>query len=267
MQGIKFFADRAEDGLGFQTDPPNESVQGQVFWSPRRLASELKRAHDRGWQIAVHATGDGGLDLVLGAFERIRRSGIVDQRHRIEHLTVVRDDQIKLLKDLGLIASIQHSIFHSGATRDVIRWVGRKRVGLTGRWRDFVDAKIPITSSTDRPWAIVGTSGASLPAIEQAVTRVGPGGKQPPPWMLTQRLTVEEVLRSLTIDAAFAQGKEGTIGSIEVGKAADLVILSADPTRVLSDRLAEIEVIATFVDGRLEYCAPSAPAGLRQLCP
>ena len=267
VQGLKFFADRAEDGLGYQTDPPSPSVQGELFWKPRGLGAAFRRASAAGWQIAIHATGDGGLDLALDAFSTVGRADIVEGRHRVEHLTIVRADQIKRLRKLGLIGSIQLPWFHAGAARTVIRWVGRDRVELAGRWRDLIEAGIPITGSSDAPWAFVGRSGPSIPAIAQAVTRTSPRGKLPPPWMRSQRLTVHEALRSLTIDAAFAQGREESLGSIEPGKAADLVILSADPTRVPREALWDITVVATIVDGTVEYCAKSVPADLQEACP
>ncbi len=267
VQGLKFFADRAEDGLGYQTDSPGPSVQGELFWNPRGLGAAFRRATQAGWQIAIHATGDGGLDVALDAFSTVGREDIIEGRHRIEHLTTVRNDQIKRLRDLGLIGSIQLSFFHAGAAETLGRWVGRDRVQLTGRWRDLIDAGIPITGSTDAPWAIAGRSGPSIPAIAEAVTRVSPGGKLPPRWMRSQRLTVDEALRSLTIDAAFAQGREESLGSIEAGKVADLVILSADPTQVAPEGLWDITVLATIVDGAVEYCAKSVPADLQKICP
>ncbi len=267
VQGLKFFADGAPDGLGNQTDPPSPSVQGELFWKPRELRRAFRRANDAGWQIAIHATGDGGLDLALDAFSTVGRKDIVEARHRVEHLSTVRADQIKRLRKLGLIGSIQLSWFHAGAAKRLIRWVGRDRVELTGRWRDLIDAGIPITGSTDSPWAIVGRSGPSIPAIAEAVTRISPNGKAPPRWMRSQRLTVEEALRALTIDAAFAQGREESLGSIEAGKVADLVILSADPTQVAPEALWDITVVATIVDGTVEYCAKSVPADLQRVCP
>lgn len=89
----------------------------------------------------------------------------------------------------------------------------------------------------------------------------------PPRWMRSQRLTVEEALQSLTIDAAFAQGREESLSSIEAGKIADLVILSADPTQVAPEALWDITVVATIVDGTVEYCAKSVPADLQKVCP
>ena len=266
LQGIKAFADRAEDGLGYQTDPPDSSVQGTLFWKGDELATEIRQAHEDGWQIAVHATGDGGLDAVLDAFEPLGRTDIVSARHRIEHVSVVRDDQIERIADLGLIASVQHSWFHGDSASELTRWLGPDRRSLSGRWRDLIEAGIPLTGSTDHPWAIAGQSGDSIDAIAQAVTRVGPGGRQPPAWMSAQRLTVWEVLRSLTIDAAFAQGTEESVGSVKVGKAADVVILSADPTRVRPAQLSRLQILATIVDGQVEFCGPSPPRDLRPLC-
>jgi predicted amidohydrolase YtcJ len=267
VQGLKFFADGAPDGLGNQTDPPSPSVQGRLFWKPRALRAAFRRANEAGWQIAIHATGDGGLDLALDAFSSLGREDIVEARHRVEHLATVRADQIKRLRKLGLIGSIQLSWFHAGAVENLIRWVGRDRVELTGRWRDLIEAGIPITGSSDAPWAIVGRSGPSIPAIAEAVTRISPRDKAPPRWMRSQRLTVQEALRSLTIDAAFAQGRDESLGSIEAGKVGDLVILSADPTRVPRDGLWDITVVATIVDGVVEYCAESVPADLQKACP
>ena len=267
LQGIKIFADRAPDGLGYQTDPPDLAVQGVLFWERDDLTAEIRHAHEAGWQIGVHATGDGGLDVVLDAFEPLGREEIVAARHRIEHATIVRDDQVARMADLGLIASIQHPWFHSDAAAELVRWVGRDRVSFTGRWRDLREAGIPLTGSTDHPHAIAGEAGPAIDALAQAVTRVGPSGDPPPRWMAAQRLTIWEVLRSLTIDAAFAQGTEDSVGSIEPGKAADLVVLSGDPTRVRADRLYGIEVLATIVDGRVEFCARSVPRDLRPLCP
>jgi len=103
LQGLKFFADRAPDGLGNQTDPPSPEVQGELFWDAGELGAAFQRANEAGWQIAIHATGDGGLDLALDAFSAVGRKDIVKLRDRVEHLTTVRDDQIKRLRKLGLI--------------------------------------------------------------------------------------------------------------------------------------------------------------------
>lgn len=267
LQGVKIFADRAEDGLGYQTDPPDPGVQGTLFWQYDELTTAIEQAHEAGWQIAIHATGDGGLDAVLDAIEPLGRTDIVESRHRIEHLTIVRDDQVERIADLGLIASVQHSWFHADAASNLTRWLGPNRRSLSGRWRDLAQAGIPVTGGTDHPWAMAGESGDSLDAIAQAVTRVGPSGRRPAAWMHAQRLTTWEVLRSLTVDAGFAQGTEESVGSIAVGKAGDLVILSADPTRARPEQLSSIEVLATIVDGHVEFCGSSAPRDLLPLCP
>jgi hypothetical protein len=267
LQGVKAFADRAEDGLGYQSEPPDDAVQGTLFWEGDELATELQAAHRAGWQVAVHATGDAGLDAVLDAFEPLGRDEIVSSRHRVEHVSTVRDDQVQRLADLGLVASVQHSWYSGDVVPDLVRWLGPDRARFSGRWRDLLGAGVPLVGSTDHPWSIGGESGDSLDAIAQAVTRVGPRGLPPPRWMRAQRLTVWEALRSLTIDAAHARGTEDSVGSLVPGKAGDLVILSADPTSVAPSRISGIEVLATVVDGHVEHCGSGVPRGLAPLCP
>ncbi len=74
-------------------------------------------------------------------------------------------------------------------------------------------------------------------------------------------------IRGLTLAPAQIWGVEGTTGSLEPGKVADLVILSADPTRVSPKALWDTRVLATIVDGRIEYCAKKVPTDLRKICP
>jgi predicted amidohydrolase YtcJ len=117
--------------------------------------------------------------------------------------------------------------------------------------------------STDTPWLVLAVGnqmphGSPLEAIHQAVTRQSYLGRTPEQWQLTQRLTVDQALRLFTVDAAYGTFEEDVKGSLAGGKYADLVILSADPTTVAVDSLLDIQVLATMVGGRVEYCIDTA---------
>ena len=87
------------------------------------------------------------------------------------------------------------------------------------------------------------------------MTRQSYSGRPPEDWQLAQRLTVDQALRLFTVDAAYGTFEENVKGSLTSGKVADLVVLSDDPTTVPVDSLLDIQLLATVVGGRVEYCS------------
>jgi len=104
--------------------------------------------------------------------------------------------------------------------------------------------------------------GSPLEAVHRAVTRRSTLGRTPEDWQLAQRLTVDQALRLLTIDAAYGTFEEDVKGSLARDKVADLVILSDNPMSVPVDSLPDIRVLATVVGGTVQHCA----AGTTALC-
>jgi len=243
--GVKIFADDADYGHS-------------VFFSQDELTALVSKAHDEGYQIAIHAM-DTGIDLVLNAYEQaLQGESNAVYRHRVEHLCVLRDDQLDRMAQLGLIASIQLPWFTSNPwdIYDVRKWIGLDRADLVGRWHDILVAGIPSIGSTDYPW-FYGADGSAMTTIYKAVTRIGePCNQRSPQWVLDQRITIEQALRLLTIDAAYGTFQEDVKGSIAVGKFADLAVLSENPLAVPEERLMDVYVLMTMVGGQVEYCAP-----------
>jgi predicted amidohydrolase YtcJ len=230
------------------------------FFDQSELDSLVQEAHDAGFQIAIHSIIHNGTDIALNALE----SALDGQsnylyRHRIEHLVLLRDDQIQRMSDLGIIASFQLTWHNS----DYLTASGENQVfadlhsgGLpVARWRDIVEARIPSIGSTDFPWNFFSIS-STMKTISRAVTRIGEYGLPPTAQMLNQTLSVEQALRLLTIDAAYGTNQDDVKGSIKVGKFADLVMLSDNPLTVPENTLADIEVLMTMVGGVVEYTAP-----------
>jgi len=85
---------------------------------------------------------------------------------------------------------------------------------------------------------------------------------QPPAWLADNALTVQEALPMMTVNSAYALGLDDTVGSLAPGKAADLIVITADPTAGASEGLFDLEVVATLVDGEVVFCR----AGDEALC-
>ncbi len=231
------------------------------FFNQTELDSLVQEAHDAGYQIAIHSIIHNGTDIVLNALESVLDGeSNEDYRHRIEHLVLLRDDQIQRMSDLGIIASFQFTWHHS----DYLTASGDEQIFAdlhsggqpVARWRDIVQAGIPSIGSTDFPWNS-GFIHSAMGAVSRVVTRVGELGLSPTAQMLNQTLSVEQALRLLTIDAAYASFQEDVKGSIKVSKLADLVVLSDNPMTVPEGSISDIEVLMTMVGGVVEYTALS----------
>ncbi len=224
-----------------------------LFFNQTELDSLVQQAHDDGFQIAIHSVVDNATDVVLNALESALDGESNQQyRHRIEHLVLLRDDQIQRLADLGIIASFQLTWFNSDWKEGVYWSYLQNYSDYAGRWRDILEAGVPSIGSTDYPY-FSGVDRTAMWVVSSAVTRIGELGLTPTDWMLNQTISVEQALRLITIDAAYGTFQEDVKGSIKVGKFADLVILSDNPLTVPEDSLADIEVLLTMVGGRIEY--------------
>ena len=265
IAGVKAFVDPCSP-TGFYLTKPHANrpgYRGEVFWTKAELRAIVRELHDAGWQIAIHACGDAAHDLVLDAYEKAlggEPGGAY--RHRIEHMLVVRDDQLRRMRRLGIVASFQLTWVQSDwlsdpELRTLRRALGPKRIRLAGRWDDVLAARVASIGGTDTPW----TPGTAMEAIEQAVTRRGTGGRKPPRWMRKHRITAQQALRLFTVEAAYGTFEEDVKGSLEPGKLADLVVLSDNPLAVGKAEVGEIEALLTMVGGRAEHCVEPA------LCP
>jgi predicted amidohydrolase YtcJ len=268
VAGAKVFVDRAAPAQMLLSTPHTDQpgFLGHSSWTQQELTDIVGELDHKGWQVAIHTAGDGAHDLVLNAFAAALAGRPNALRHRIEHVMVVRDDQIQRMRQLGLLASIQLTFFQSDWLTGSF-WtgfepaLGAARLAWAGRWRDLLEAGVHTIGSTDTPWFNEDFDAASpLEAVEMAVTRVGRDGTKPHAWMLAQRIRVAEALRLLTRDAAYGTLDETRKGSITAGKYADLVVLGRNPLAVPPAQIGEIPVLATIVGGKGEYCVPAAAA-------
>lgn len=269
LGGAKIFV----DGCGLTTmylSQPNriDGELGDAYWERPGLRDIVARLHEAGWPIAAHACGDAAVDLILDAL-RFALDGDRTARPRIEHAIVVRDDQLRLMRRLGVSPSIQLTFCDStDAPKGMRRMLGRYRLGWTCRYRDFVEEpRLHTIGSTDAPngpgtYRPKGTTSV-MQALVEGTTRFGRPGKEPPRWLRVQRLTLDQALQLLTTAGARAIFAEDELGAIAPGMLADLVVLAEDPHTVPLERLGRIDVAMVFVGGSIEVCAP----GYEDLCP
>ncbi|MFE6626851.1 amidohydrolase [Streptomyces rochei] len=216
---------------------------GQLQDDPEALTDTIVDGHLAGWQLAVHAIGDRAADVALDALDRAQRlRPRPDARHRVEHAGLIRPDQLPRFARLGVRAVVQPNFLRYFGD-DYAAIMGEERAPWLYRGRAFLDHGIPLVGSSDRPV----TDGSPLRAVQFMVERASESGLLIGP---EEGVTVAEALHAYTLAGADACHWEDDLGSLTPGKRADLVVLGDDPTRVDTSRIGDIEVVATYVDGR-----------------
>jgi predicted amidohydrolase YtcJ len=215
---------------------------GSFQLSPEELTQRIVDAHCSGWNVAAHAIGDSAVDVALDAFEAAQQKlPRPEARHRIEHAGMVRPDQVSRFASLSITPVPQpHFLFEVGDT--MADAVGAEREPWVYRHKSFLDVGVRVPGSSDRPVA----SGAPLLGMQSMVTRRTSGGATLGP---QERVDAGTALRAYTVDAAWAAGEEDRRGTLEPGKLADFVFLSAHPADVPVEEISQIAVLATVLGG------------------
>lgn len=239
---VKILADGSMGGRTAAMKEPYSDMpetSGMMLYTQRKLNKLVQKAHCAGLQLAIHAIGDRAVDNVLKAYEKaLKEAPRTDHRHRIEHCSVLNPKLIRRMKRLNLIASVQPHFIASDFW--AIDRVGKARARWVFPFKTLFEEGIVVASGSDCPVELI----SPILGIWAAVAR-----KSFP----EERLTVEEALRTYTINAAYASFHEDKRGTIEVGKLADLTVLSDNPFLVAPDKTREISVEMTIVDGRVVY--------------
>jgi predicted amidohydrolase YtcJ len=229
------------------SDAPDTS--GLQMMKEEVAYSIIKRSLEKGFQVATHAIGDKAVHMMLDLYQRaLQENAVKDPRLRIEHASVIRKDDVPRFKELNVIASMQ-PIFVGEYGRWSEDRLGPERVKDVLVLRDLLDAGVVIAGGTDCP---ASDSGNPLINFYAAVTRKSPFGV-PEEWYGRQKITREEALRILTVNAAYAAFEEDKKGSLEAGKLADMVVLSQDIMTIAEDQILKTEVVMTILDGKIIY--------------
>ena len=211
----------------------------------KKWAFEADKNH---LQLSIHAIGDSANYLMLKMFEEIIKTNPTwDRRFRIEHAQHVRLEDIPQFAKLGVIASVQpyHCI-------DDGSWAANRigsRIDYMHPYKSFMKAGVKVCMGSD--WYVAPLN--ALKGIYGAVTRRTLDGANPFGFVPTQKITVEEAIKAYTINNAYAAFEETQKGSIEVGKLADMVVLSDDILTTKPEKIADTKVLMTIFGGKVIY--------------
>jgi predicted amidohydrolase YtcJ len=242
----KVIADGSNQGRsGYQSVPYlGRSDRGRPNYGREELAEIITRADAEGWQLMIHANGDAAIEDVVDGYEQALSAGRgSDRRHRIEHCSLVTEDQLARMAAIGVSPSflINHVYFWGRAFRDTL--IGPERAAGLDPVATARRAGLRPSYHSDYNVTPIDP----LRAVQTAVTRrVRDGGEVLGP---EECDTVAAAMRAITIDAAWQTHTDDQLGSLEVGKFADLVFLSDDPQRVDPDAIADIIVTQTRLAG------------------
>ena len=247
---LKLISDGSNQGRsGYQRDNYlGRDDRGRPNVTTDYMADRIRLAHEHGWQVMVHANGDAAISSVVDAFAQVLEpGGGLHLRDRIEHCSFAHDDDLARMARLGLSPSfLMNHVYHWGrAFADNI--VGpAKAAGL-----DPVASALEhgLRPSFHSDYAVTDID--PLRCVQTAVTRrVQDGGAV---LNAGECVTVAQAMAAVTSDAAWQIHADDTNGTLEVGKFADIAVLSDDPMTVDPDGIAEIEVLRTMLGGEITF--------------
>ena len=257
--GVKIFSDGGTCGRRAALSFPRPNGDyGDLYLDQAQLDDAVSQAHDAGYQVVIHAIGDSAVKTAQNAIEFALNGESNTLRHRIDHNWFIRPDLLKRYGEIGIVTVL--SGWYETCAELAGQWaaslVGSDRLSWISPHRALLDNNpgLHVAWHGDDPWI-----GPISPILElhsfvtrEEFTADGTACK-PPEWLAATTITAEEALRMMTIGAAYALFRDEEVGSLELGKYADLVLLSDNPLAVEPDSIKDIQVLMTMIGGRVEF--------------
>lgn len=249
IRSVKVYADGALGSRGAALKQPYTDAKGNkglFLTTPEEIERLAYLLADKGFQMNTHAIGDAANQAVLDAY--VKALAIKeDPRWRVEHAQVVEKQDLEKFGP-KVIPSVQPT----HATSDM-EWaderLGEKRIKTAYTYKELLDWSGKIALGTDFPVEKV----SPLHTFYAAVARRNNEGKPSGGYQMENALSRSEALKGMTLWAAYANFEEEQKGSIEVGKVADLVLLTEDIMTINESAILSAEVLATIVDGNIVF--------------
>ena len=248
-----------EPYVGFPDDLGKPNLEPEAFGP---LATALDK---EGFQIHVHAIGDRAIRMSLDALEAARTAnGPRDARHHLAHIELIDPADIPRFRGSDVIANFQP--LWANGDKYLTELTEPKLGPARSRWLypigSVVASGAPFAFGSD--WSV--SSMNPLEGIEVAVTRRQPSEGPGAAWLPEERIPLPDAIAAYTIRGAYLDFSEKETGSIEVGKAADLVVLDRNLFEIPPSQIHEAKVLLTLLEGKEVYRAPGSERGPARRC-
>jgi predicted amidohydrolase YtcJ len=253
IRSVKIYGDGALGSRGAALlkpyqDAPNK--RGLLVTQPDKLRKLYDQIFAKGFQINIHAIGDRANKLALDEFQHAYKQYPLATRlrNRIEHAQVVHVDDIPRFKQLDVLPSMQPT--HATSDKNMAEnRIGKERLKGAYAWQTFLKQGSKVVSGSDFPVELANP----FYGIHAAVTRQDRDNQPESGWLAHESLTVEQALKSFTLDAAYGAHQEKMLGSLEVGKWADFIIVDQDILKADKKDIWNTQVLETWIAGEKLY--------------
>ncbi len=288
IPGIKIFVDGDNTGntrgcwaLSAPFEPGSDALNrgacntpsGDLYWEQDELNQTVRAAQETGYRVAFHAMGDRAIETALNAIEyALQGESNEIHRHQIDHNSLIRPDLLPRYKALDVAATVRGHIELCNLS-DLEPEFGAERIAWYGNRYELPNLGIHAALETDYGWKLDPNNRFDQRTLDPFMHLYGlvthryasaEDKSCAPDARLTGKLiSIQRALEMMTTEPAWLVSMEQQVGSLEVGKYADLILLSGDPLTIDPNQLKDLSVLMTMVAGKVEYCAE----GRQALCP
>ncbi|WP_165445257.1 amidohydrolase [Bacilliculturomica massiliensis] len=235
----------------YHDDP---STLGENIFPQKELNEMTRMAYDHGLNVVMDGMGDRGIYMALKAFEPIvTENRGKDLRFGIDHCQITTEGLIEEYARLGVVGGLE-LVFVKSDIEIAADRVGDHRASLSYNWKRFLDNGVHIAAGCDSPVEDFNP----MYGIDGAVNRRDWSDLPEEGWYPEQCLTVEQAVRAYTTGSAYASFEEDVKGSLEVGKYADMAVLSEDIFAIDKKKIKDVKVEKTILDGKVVFDRASA---------
>ncbi|KAG6368940.1 hypothetical protein INS49_003158 [Diaporthe citri] len=220
---------------------------GQVFNTTEEIVDILRLYRTQGRSTKIHSIGDWTVQVAMDAFEILRAEGST-QKYQIAHGQFVTPEDRRRMKLLNVVADVSPFLWYPGIiTQSIATVLPEEIASHIQPNRDLLDLGILVAGGSD--WSVSAVPNP-WEGIGGLVTRQDPTGQFPGTLWEEQAVTVEEAIRIFSINGAKAAGLDDVVGSIEVGKAANFIVVDRNPLTVDTTEIGQTKVLSTTVAGK-----------------